>query len=105
MIALIGEKEIFRFFLPFGIKVYEIESKNDILSYILEIKKNNYKILFLSNYSASLIKDELENLYNDKNDLKIIILPPTKNENSVPLYKQYLKFIVEKAVGIDLLNK
>jgi len=106
MLALICEKEIFSFFKPFGVKIYEAESKDDILSYISEIKKSDCKVLFLSNYSASLIEDDLEYIYNTtKNSLNILILPPTKNENNDSLYKKYLKYIVEKAVGIDLLNK
>lgn len=104
-IALIGEKEIFNFFMPFGIKIYEATSRDDILSYIFEIKKTDYKILLLSNYSASLIEKDLESIYVNRDSLNIFILPPIKKEDKNSLYKTYLRHIVEKAVGIDLLSK
>jgi vacuolar-type H+-ATPase subunit F/Vma7 len=107
MIALIGEKELWRGFIPLGVKVFETENKEQILSAINTVKTENYDFIFLSEYVASLIEDMLDDLTKE-NILNIVLLPSidtTKKNTEDQLYFKRMKKVVEKAMGVDILSK
>lgn len=107
MIALIGEKELWRGFIPLGIKVFEANNKEEVLAAITDVKneKNEkYDFVFLSEYAARLIENLLEDLYKEK-DFNIVLMPSLSEKNKYEeLYFKRLKSVVEKAMGVDILS-
>lgn len=104
MIALIGEKEIWKGFSPLGVKVFEVNSSQEVFNAWEKINSENFKFLFLSEYCASLIEDKLDDLYK-QTKINVVLLPSidgTKTEDK--LYFKRLKSVVEKAMGVDILS-
>jgi len=105
MIALIGEKEIWRSLSPLGVKVIEAESREEVLSSIDKVKEGSYQLVFISEEVAGTIEDLLDEIYKSK-DLNLVLLPKLvvdniKNKDSLSFIR--LKKVVEKAMGIDIL--
>ena len=107
MIALIGEKELWLGFVPLGVKVFEVTTKDQVLSAIDEVKKENIEFLFLSEYAAKLIENLLDDLYKS-NDFNVVLLPSSnfgEKDKKEELYFKRLKSVVEKAMGVDILSE
>ncbi len=105
MIALIGEKEIWRGFNSFGIKLFEVSSEIQVLDSITKVLEEKCDFVFISEFAAKLIKSKLDELYK-KQDLNIIILPSLdrNQEKDEQIYFKRLKSVVEKAMGVDVLS-
>lgn len=106
MIALIGEKGLWRGFAPLGVKIFEIENKGEVLDSIGAVKAENLDFLFLSDYAANLIEDSLDDMYKE-GSINIVILPSMDNSKTKAeqLYFKRMKSVVEKAMGVDLLSE
>ena len=106
MIALLGEKEIWKGFSPLGVKVFEVENMEEIDSALKIIKTQNFSFVLISDEIARKIESKLDLLYKDKN-LNIVLLPSVsvdKKDFKNELYYKRLKNITEKAMGVDILG-
>ncbi|MCP4481959.1 MAG: hypothetical protein GY817_04005 [bacterium] len=104
MIALIGEKEIWRGFVPLGVKLFEADTRDEVVSCIQEVSSSDFMFVLISDGTAIKIEDLLESLYKK---LNIVLLPSIESGSNPPedqLYFKRLKAITKKAMGVDILS-
>ena len=105
MIALIGEKELWRGFEPLGVKVFEADSRDEVIESVNQIKHDKFAFVLISEGVALKIEDILDSLYKEE-DMNVVLLPALDaNEKALEeqLYYKRLKAVTEKAMGVDIL--
>ncbi|MCH4072863.1 V-type ATP synthase subunit F [Pseudoramibacter sp.] len=99
-VAVIGDENSIMIFNAVGFYTYPIEQYSDVRKKIIELEKNKFTIIFLTENVASDIEDILDEY---KNQSFPIIVPIPNKDGALGIGMQAIKKNIEKAVGSDIL--
>ena len=105
MIALIGEKEIWNGFTPLGVKIFEVETRDEIFSALDEVENADFLFVLISDQAAVKIEKDLNDIFK-KRKMKIFLLSSINSKDQKnELYYKRLKTLTEQAMGVDVLTE
>ena len=99
-VAVLGEKESVYVFASLGFDVFDVTDKNNALLLFKKITRSNYAVIYITEQTASLLREEISKFSYRPNPAIILIPGVTGNtgEGIVTVKKS-----VEKAVGNDFI--
>lgn len=101
-IAVVGDKDSILAFKALGVEVFPVYDREETRKTVDKLAALNYAVIFITEQAASTIEETIER-YN-KEMLPAVILIPG-NQGSLNIGLQRVKDNVEKAVGVNILDK
>ncbi|MFC1546724.1 V-type ATP synthase subunit F [bacterium] len=107
MLFLIGEPEIWNALKPIGVTVVECAASDETLTALEDTIEKEFKLIFLSEKLALEIEPKLDK-YRKVFGTSLILIPsPIDNvrDKKQSLSEKNLKAVIEKAIGVDILQQ
>lgn len=101
-IGVVGDKDSVLAFKALGIEVFPVYEEDEARKTIDRLAANNYAVIFVTEQVAKDLEETIER-YN-RSMLPAIILIPS-NQGSLNIGLQRIRDNVEKAVGVNILDK
>lgn len=99
-IAVLGDRESVLGFKALGLDVFPAETVENAKRTLLQLAKENYAVIYLTEQLAQYMPEELAR-YKDDLTPAIILIP--SKEGSLGIGMANVKKSVERAVGADIL--
>jgi vacuolar-type H+-ATPase subunit F/Vma7 len=99
-IAFLGEEKLSLMFKNFGIDIFTIENREEVIKKINEVIKMNYEIILITEENAGNLGDFLE---KRTETFPVIFVLPSSCYSGFGI--NLISNVVEKAVGINILSK
>lgn len=100
--AVIGDRASVSGFAALGLAVFTADNPENTAKLIDRLARNNFAVIYITEATASDVRDTINKYRNEK--LPAIILIPGITGNTGDGMR-YLHESVEKAVGSDILNQ
>ncbi|OOM07282.1 V-type ATP synthase subunit F [Clostridium saccharobutylicum] len=101
-IGVVGDKDSVLPFKALGIDVFPVIQYDEAKNIVDNLANNDYAIIFVTEHIAQGIEETIERY--DKKTIPAIILIPS-NQGTLNIGMQRIKDNVEKAVGMNILER
>ena len=99
-VAVLGEKESVYVFASLGLDVFDVTDKNNALLSFKKITRSNYAVIYITEQTASLVREEISK-FSYRPNPAIILIPGVTGNTGEGI--DTVKKSVVKAVGNDFI--